>query len=283
MTLPVILLNILFLIICVLLIIVVLLQRGRGGGLGAAFGGAGSSAFGTRTGDVFTWVTIVLTALFLLLAIGVAVGYRPDIGQVAAPTFNPPAQPIEEATRVGIASSTPGATIYYTVDGSTPTEKSRAYQGTAVYVKQGQTLKAIAVRAGMETSPLAEASYPRPQAAGPSFDPPAGELTEATSVALTTDTDDAVIYYTTDGSDPTLESDRYEGPIDVEPGMTIRARAYPEDDDIDPSPIVEAAYTKPAATSDEAKDDEGEPAGTAEEPEETDEGDVPAEGPTEGE
>ena len=54
--------------ICVLLIVVVLLPKGRGGGLGAAFGGLGSSAFGTRVGDVFTWVTIVLTALFLVLA-----------------------------------------------------------------------------------------------------------------------------------------------------------------------------------------------------------------------
>ena len=58
-----------FIVVCFLLIVVVLLQKGRGGGLGAAFGGGGGgSAFGTRTGDVFTWVTIVLTAVFLLLA-----------------------------------------------------------------------------------------------------------------------------------------------------------------------------------------------------------------------
>ena len=63
----------LFIVICILLILVVLLQKGRGGGLGAAFGGAGSSAFGTKTGDVFTWVTIVLTSLFLLLAIVIPV------------------------------------------------------------------------------------------------------------------------------------------------------------------------------------------------------------------
>jgi len=55
----------LFIIVCLMLIVVVLVQKGRGGGLGAAFGGAASSAFGTRVGDVFTWVTIVLTALFL--------------------------------------------------------------------------------------------------------------------------------------------------------------------------------------------------------------------------
>ncbi len=53
--------------ICGLIILVVLLQRGRGGGLAGAFGGGGSSsAFGAKTGDVFTIVTVVLAAVFLV-------------------------------------------------------------------------------------------------------------------------------------------------------------------------------------------------------------------------
>lgn len=53
--------------ICGLIILVVLLQRGRGGGLAGAFGGGGSSsAFGAKTGDVFTVVTVVLAAVFLV-------------------------------------------------------------------------------------------------------------------------------------------------------------------------------------------------------------------------
>lgn len=52
-----------------LLIFVVLLQRGRGGGLAGAFGGAGGqSAFGTRAGDVFTKITIVLVVIWVVLA-----------------------------------------------------------------------------------------------------------------------------------------------------------------------------------------------------------------------
>jgi preprotein translocase subunit SecG len=60
----------LLIFVCVFLMIVILLQRGRGGGLAGAFGGAGgSAAFGAKTGDVFTWITVVVAAVFVLLAV----------------------------------------------------------------------------------------------------------------------------------------------------------------------------------------------------------------------
>ena len=61
-------LNWLILIASVLLIFIVLIQRGKGGGLAGAFGGVGgSSAFGSRAGDLFTRVTLVLAGVWLLL------------------------------------------------------------------------------------------------------------------------------------------------------------------------------------------------------------------------
>ena len=60
----------LFLGICMLLIGIIMLQKGRGGGLSGAFGGAGGhSAFGSKTGDVFTYITIVLAVLYLGAAV----------------------------------------------------------------------------------------------------------------------------------------------------------------------------------------------------------------------
>lgn len=54
--------------VSLLLIFIVLLQRGRGGGLAGALGGAGGqSAFGTKAGDVFTRITIVLAVIWVLL------------------------------------------------------------------------------------------------------------------------------------------------------------------------------------------------------------------------
>ncbi|RLS28592.1 MAG: preprotein translocase subunit SecG [Planctomycetota bacterium] len=52
------------------LILLVLIQRGRGGGLAGAFGGAGGqSAFGTKAGDVFTKITIGVAAFWILLCV----------------------------------------------------------------------------------------------------------------------------------------------------------------------------------------------------------------------
>jgi preprotein translocase subunit SecG len=62
----------LFIFICCFLVLLVLIQKGRGGGLSGAFGGAGgNTAFGSKTGDVLTWVTSVVFGIFLLLAIAV--------------------------------------------------------------------------------------------------------------------------------------------------------------------------------------------------------------------
>ncbi len=67
--------------VCLFLMLVILLQRGRGGGLAGAFGGAGgSSAFGAKTGDVFTWVTVGVAVVFLLLTVAAnfALDQSPD-------------------------------------------------------------------------------------------------------------------------------------------------------------------------------------------------------------
>ena len=60
----------LFVAVAVILILLVLIQKGRGGGLASAFGGAGgNTAFGSKTGDVLTWATSVVFGIFLVLAI----------------------------------------------------------------------------------------------------------------------------------------------------------------------------------------------------------------------
>jgi preprotein translocase subunit SecG len=60
--------TVLLLVVSLMLILLILIQRGKGGGLAGAFGGAGgSSAFGSRAGDTFTKITIYVAAVWLLL------------------------------------------------------------------------------------------------------------------------------------------------------------------------------------------------------------------------
>ncbi len=54
----------------IVLIFLVLIQRGRGGGLAGMLGGAGgSSPFGSRAGDTFTRITLVVAVIWILLNI----------------------------------------------------------------------------------------------------------------------------------------------------------------------------------------------------------------------
>jgi len=72
---------VLFVLSCVALILIILIQKGRGGGLSGAFGGGmASGILGSKTGDFLTWVTIVLTGVFLTLAVIMAKFYRQGVG-----------------------------------------------------------------------------------------------------------------------------------------------------------------------------------------------------------
>ncbi len=70
-------LNSLLVLISLFLICLVLIQRGKGGGLAGAFGGmGGSSAFGTKAGDIFTRVTMITALVWILLNLILVVLYN---------------------------------------------------------------------------------------------------------------------------------------------------------------------------------------------------------------
>lgn len=70
-------LNTLIVIVCLFLICLILIQRGKGGGLAGAFGGmGGSSAFGSKTGDVFTRVTVIVASVWIFLSMILVVLYN---------------------------------------------------------------------------------------------------------------------------------------------------------------------------------------------------------------
>lgn len=79
---------VLWVIAAVILVLIILAQKGKGAGLGGAFGGAGgSSLLGTKTGDFFTWVTIIIAAFVLVLPImlGIMANKSENIQPLDAP------------------------------------------------------------------------------------------------------------------------------------------------------------------------------------------------------
>ena len=80
--------------------------------------------------------------------------------------------------------------------------------------------------------------------ATPTFSPVGGEYTEAQTVTLACETEEATIYYTTNGDTPTTESTQYTESITVSETTTIKAIAVYKGV---PSEVAEAIYTIKAA------------------------------------
>lgn len=80
--------------------------------------------------------------------------------QVAAPVFAPAnGTTFVDKLTVGASCSTEGATIYYTKDGAEPTTGSDKFPTEGVTLTETTTLKAIAVKDGLDNSEVVTATY----------------------------------------------------------------------------------------------------------------------------
>jgi hypothetical protein len=79
-------------------------------------------------------------------------------GQVAAPTFSHAAGSYGSPIQLTLASSTVGATLRFTTDGSLPSASSPAYGGP-IPLTAATTVRAIALKSGMSASNVSQASY----------------------------------------------------------------------------------------------------------------------------
>lgn len=78
-------------------------------------------------------------------------------------------------------------------------------------------------------------------AATPTASPAAGEVTAGTAVVLSSTTPNAEIFFTIDGTTPSMTSPKYIEPITITAGVTIKAIAVA--DGLNPSAVLTAAYT----------------------------------------
>ncbi len=160
---------------------------------------------------------------------------------VATPTFDPEPGTYYETKRVTISCATDGADIRYTTDGSEPTKYSTRYRG-AISVSETTTIKAIAVKSGIEDSEVASATYTL-KVAAPVINPMGGTYDGVQSVTISCATKDAEIYYTT-GSQPLTKKNgtKYLFPIYITRTSTVQAMAVKKG--MDDSEIVSATFTK---------------------------------------
>ena len=124
------------------------------------------------------------------------------------------------------------AKIYYTTDGSTPTEKSRSGNSVTINGAPGEqvTIMALAIAQGSEkTTSFATFTYMimNKLAAPTASVPNEAIFTKESIVELKAET--GKIYYTTDGTDPSTSSNLYKKSIVIDKEVTIKAVAVSED------------------------------------------------------
>jgi Legume lectin domain/Chitobiase/beta-hexosaminidase C-terminal domain len=141
----------------------------------------------------------------------------------ATPVITPAAGTYTLPTSVTISDTTAGASIFYTVDGSTPTSASTLY-ATPIALTGTTTVSAIAVATGFANSAVASNVYTI-QAGMPMFTPAPGSYASSQNVTITDSTAGAAIHYTLDGSTPTATSTLYSGPVVVNTTGTLSAIA----------------------------------------------------------
>uniref|UniRef100_UPI0025DD1060 chitobiase/beta-hexosaminidase C-terminal domain-containing protein n=1 Tax=uncultured Treponema sp. TaxID=162155 RepID=UPI0025DD1060 len=166
------------------------------------------------------------------------------------------------AIKLSLLTATANAKIYYALGGSLPTKNSYVYESPIV-LTENTTIKAIAVKEGMEDSPVSSAivsitektvvevqtkirevekivekevpvEVDKTYASAVTFSTEA-KNDGSVSVTLFSTTDEATIYYTTDETTPTTESLTYENPIELTESTTIKAIAVK--DGIENSPV----------------------------------------------
>ena len=155
-------------------------------------------------------------------------------GTLATPVIEPSTVSGQESYEITLSCATPGASIRYTTNGTTPTESSSLYRGA--FTLSGTpdtpaTVNAKAFKAGWTPSTMASRSYTfTGTLATPSIEPLTTGGQESYEITLSCTTPGAAIRYTTNGTTPTESSPLYGGPFTVngtpDTPATVNAKAF---------------------------------------------------------
>lgn len=179
----------------------------------------------------------------------IASGLYTITGKVFAPDIAPLAQNHTQEVEVQITSITEGATIRYTIDGTTnPTRFIGELYGAPFTLTAGATVKAIAYKTDWEESSNSDITSRAYTITGkvesPKLSVEPGNYTTAVTLTLSCDTVGAKMRYTIDGTTPTRTSTLYSAAISIPSTRTIKVIAYKDEwQTSSDSDIVSGLYT----------------------------------------
>jgi len=148
--------------------------------------------------------------------------YKVKYERVHRPRFDPIGGLYFDSQTVTISSSTPGATIHYTTNGESPSEKSPVYT-KPVLIDEKIVLKAIAVKEGIKSSDVTKGTYTL-QVTDPVLSAKTGAYDTPILLSITGENESASYLYTTDQSEPTESSTVYTGPFLIESDTRIKVK-----------------------------------------------------------
>ena len=150
---------------------------------------------------------------------------------VAVPTVTPASGTSIDSVTISMATTSLGAQLLYTLDGTAPTNTSSLYAG-AFTLTTNAVLSVIGFQDGFVSSALVQRNYGI-QVDTPVMSPPGGYFPDGTIITLTVLRTNATIYYTLNGDDPTTNGIPYTGPFKLNaltsPNLElqqIKARAF---------------------------------------------------------
>ncbi len=127
---------------------------------------------------------------------------------------------------VNITSAEAGAVVHFTTNGTTPTVESPVFRRFRAY--HHMTIRAVAIVDGLEPSAVVESTIAPGKCDAPIFSVPDGTVFSNANfqVSIMWDAENGELHYTTDGSEPTLDSQTYVTPLLFSNNVTIKAKVF---------------------------------------------------------
>ena len=224
----------------------------------ATLGNAYTGPFPLPKGNWFIYAVTVKDGVFDSEVAQIRIDVVDPLGTTSLPSVSPPGGTFDNDVEVRLAAAVSfvnvqgqavtdsnGIQIQYTLDGTDPDidpgfnpVSNRRYTQPFT-LRRSSTLRALAYRTFFPISDFAVADF-RFVAAPPVTDPGPGTYFDSVRVTLASNTQNAIIRYTLDGSDPTELSTSYSEPILLTSGATVRSRAFRTGYEF--SEVAEAAF-----------------------------------------